>query len=103
MKDQKRMEIPKWPSLKLEKQLKKQGFKKIVGVDENGMGCLAGCVVSTAVYIPKGFDTRGIKDSKRMTANARKKLYNRIAKGCEYSIGMSSEETIDQMNIKQDA
>jgi len=91
----------KWPSLKLEKQLKTQGFKKIIGVDENGRGSLAGPVVSAAVCIPEGFDTRGIRDSKKMTASARKRLYDRITSNCEYSIGMASEKIVDQINIQQ--
>jgi len=91
----------KRPSLKLEKQLKTQGFKKIIGVDENGRGTLAGPVVSVAVCIPEGFDARGIRDSKKTTVNTRKKLYDRITSNCEYSIGMASEKVVDQINIQQ--
>lgn len=92
---------PNWPSLKLEEQLKTQGFKKIIGVDECGRGSLSGPVVAAAVCIPKGFDTQGIRDSKKMTANARKKLYDRITYSCEHTIGMASEKVIDQINIQQ--
>lgn len=93
--------IHKWPSFKLEKELKEQGFKKIIGVDECGYGALCGSVVSAAVCIPEGFDTRGIRDSKKMTAKARKKLYDRITFDCEHALGMASEKTIDEINVQK--
>lgn len=93
--------ISKWPSLELEKQLKTQGFKKVIGVDECGRGTLSGPVVAAAVCIPEGFDVRGIRDSKKMTPKSRKRLYDRITSNCEYAIGMASEKTIDQINVQQ--
>jgi ribonuclease HII len=92
---------PNWPSLKLEKKLKTQGFKKIIGVDECGYGSLASFVVAAAVHIPKGFDTQGIRDSKKMTPKAREKLYDRITSNCEYGIGIASEKIIDKINVQQ--
>jgi len=92
---------PNRPSLELEKQLKTQGFKKIIGVDECGRGALSGPVVAAAVYIPEGFDVRGIRDSKKTTASARKKLYDKITSSCEYGIGIASEKIIDKINVQQ--
>lgn len=101
MKDLNQTKKPNRPSLELEKQLKTQGFKKIIGVDECGRGCLAGPVIAAAVCIPEGFDLRGIRDSKKMTASARKKLYDKITSSCEYNIGMASEKIIDKINVQQ--
>lgn len=87
--------------LQLESQLKTQGFKYIIGVDEVGRGCLAGPVVAAAVHMPDKFNIVGIKDSKKISYKNREKLYERITTFCEYSIGIVLEETIDKINIRQ--
>lgn len=87
--------------LKLENQLKTQGFKYILGVDEVGRGSLSGSVVAAAVHILEGFDVSGIKDSKKLSKKNREKQFERITTGCRYSIGLVSEKTIDKINIKE--
>lgn len=88
-------------NLNLENELKKQGFKYVVGVDEVGRGSLCGPVVASAVYIPDDFNIIGIKDSKKLSKKNREKLYKEITTYCPYSIGMVSEKKIDEINIKQ--
>lgn len=88
------------PDLHLEKELKEQGFKYIIGVDECGRGSLSNSVVTAAVHIPEGFDTEGIKDSKKLTVKKRKELYERITASCSYVITAASEKIIDNVNIK---
>lgn len=88
-------------SLNLENELKTQGFNYILGVDECGRGALCSPVVAAAVHIPEKFDVSGIKDSKKLSKKNRKKLFERITSCCPYSIGMTSEKTIDKINIRQ--
>jgi ribonuclease HII len=88
-------------TLELENQLKTQGFKYIFGVDECGRGALCSSVVAAAVHIPEGFDISGIKDSKKLSRKTREKQFERITIGCRYAIGLVSEKTIDEINIKE--
>lgn len=62
---------------------------------------LAGPVVAAATHISEKFDVSGIKDSKKLSRKTREKLFERITKGCLYSIGLVSERTIDKINIKE--
>jgi ribonuclease HII len=56
----------------------KQGFRRIVGVDEAGRGPLAGPVVAAACALPKGWRLEGVDDSKRLTPDQRDHLYAQI-------------------------
>ncbi len=83
-----------------EKEAWAEGFQNVVGVDEAGLGPLAGPVVAAAVLLPRGFDADGIGDSKAMTAAAREKAFERItSEAVCYGIGISERETIDKINI----
>jgi len=73
----------------------------IAGVDEAGRGPLAGPLVVAAVLIPKGFDVRGIQDSKKLTESQRETLFGKILSGCEHAIVVVSPEEIDRFNILQ--
>ena len=88
-------------TLQIEKELKKQGFNYIIGVDETGRGSLAGFVVAAAVHIPEDFDISGIADSKRLSKKTREKQFERIISCCPYSIGIVSEKIIDKINIRE--
>ena len=48
-----------------------KGISFIAGVDEVGRGPLAGPVVAAAVILPASFDLPGLKDSKRLSPEAR--------------------------------
>ena len=49
-----------------------------IGLDEAGRGCLAGPLVAAAAFLPKGFDTSGVRDSKLLTARQREQVFERI-------------------------
>jgi ribonuclease HII len=51
-----------------------QGVPLIAGVDESGRGPLAGPVVAAAVILPPGLTLPGLKDSKRLSPEARAAL-----------------------------
>ena len=71
----------------------------IAGVDEAGRGPLAGPVFAAAVILPKGFDTRGIDDSKKLSREQREELAVRIKSQCVWSIATAEVDEIDRLNI----
>ena len=77
-----------------------EGARCVAGVDEVGMGPLAGPVVAVAVILREHVDLTGLKDSKQMTRAAREKLALRIreqAVAC--SAGKVQPAEIDELNI----
>jgi len=94
-------------SLRLEKRLQHQGYRKVVGVDEVGRGPLAGPVVACAVRVNLKRlnclrpDFSQIRDSKKLSAQKRARfcqvLINHPA--IEWGIGKVSERVIDRINI----
>ena len=73
--------------------------KLIAGVDEVGRGSWIGPVFSAAVILKKNINKNLLKDSKKISANQRKKLANYIKKNSIYSISKSSIKEIDKLNI----
>jgi len=72
----------------------------IAGVDEVGIGCLAGPVYAAAVIFHPDKKIYKLRDSKMLTAKEREYLAARIyAKALAVSIGQASVEEIDQLNI----
>lgn len=88
------------PNQKMEKALREQGFNLIAGVDEVGVGSLAGPVLAAAVLFPKKIKTKGINDSKILSPAKRNKLFKVILKeAISVGIGIVDWETIDKINI----
>jgi ribonuclease HII len=78
----------------------KSGVQDIAGVDEAGMGPLAGPVVAAAVMFPPGTDIDGVDDSKRLEPHVRTELALEIrAKASGVAVGIVSVEEIDRVNI----
>ena len=73
--------------------------KKIAGVDEVGRGCLAGPVFSAAVILNNNINTKGIKDSKKISFKNRILLSKYIKKNSTFAIAFASVEEIDKLNI----
>lgn len=87
---------------KYEKELFKEGYKYIGGVDEVGRGPLIGPVVTACVVLPKDFKLDGLTDSKKLSEKKRNEYYDYIINNCIcYAIGMCSPEEIDEVNIYQ--
>jgi ribonuclease HII len=98
------------PSLREEKKLWKKGIKRVVCLDEAGMGPLAGPVVAAAVSIIANcklqiLKFKDLKDSKKLTPKKREEFYKIITKNpqIEWGIGIVSEKIIDKINIKNAA
>ena len=73
----------------------------IVGVDEAGRGPLVGSVVAGAVIMPKDFDLPELTDSKKLSEKKRETLYQLITDQCQWSVGESTPQEIDEINILQ--
>ena len=87
---------------KYEKELFKEGYKYIGGVDEVGRGPLIGPVVTACVVLPKNFKLDGLTDSKKLSEKKRNEYYDYIINNCvAYAIGMCTPEEIDKLNIYQ--
>lgn len=71
----------------------------VAGCDEAGRGPLAGPVVCAAVVLPKGFDTRGLDDSKKLSVSQRTVLEERIKSHADWAIDITEAAEIDQINI----
>lgn len=93
--------------LKTEQKYFSLGYKTIGGIDEAGRGPLAGPVVAACVVIDDTFkinnpDLELIKDSKKLSAKQREKLFSLIKeKALAVEIGIVDNRTIDKINILQ--
>lgn len=86
--------------LKLRDELAAQGITGIAGVDEVGVGPLAGPVVAAALVLPAEVTIRGIDDSKRVPAARRDALAAQLrVAAVGYGIGEVRVEEIDQIGI----
>lgn len=78
------------------------GFALVAGVDEVGMGPLAGPVVAAAVVLPADVSVDGVKDSKAVPKAKREALAALIeASALGVGIGMVDVDEIDEINIYQ--
>ena len=64
-----------------ERELWATGIERIAGVDEAGVGPLAGPVVAAAVIFRPGFGLPGVDDSKKLTSERRVALAQAIRDG----------------------
>lgn len=86
--------------LKYESELWSQGFNLIAGVDEAGVGPMAGPVVAGAVVLPRDYKLRELDDSKKLDEPTREQLAQRIkADAVAWGIGVAEVEEIDELNI----
>src|SRR3954468_1304830 len=86
--------------LHFERLLWQAGIQHIAGVDEVGIGPLAGPVVAAAVMFPPGVEIEGVDDSKALDEEVRNRLDIEIrGKATACSIGVVEVEEIDRINI----
>lgn len=86
--------------LKFEKELYKEGYSLIAGIDEVGRGPLVGPVVAACVILPKNYKLDGLNDSKRLSEKKRNYYYNILIKDAIcYGIGIIGPDIIDEVNI----
>ena len=86
--------------LRVERSLWRTGITNIAGVDEVGVGPLAGPVLAAAVVLPEDVRLRGVDDSKKLSAALREELAEKIhAAALGVGIGIVEPEEIDRLNI----
>src|SRR3989449_8842456 len=79
----------------LETLLWRVGIRLVAGVDEVGMGPLAGPVVAAAVVLPPGTCLDGVADSKTLQAAVRERLAAEIRRrALGVGLGMVEPEEI---------
>jgi len=99
------------PTKSLERNLFNQGYKKIIAVDEVGMGSLAGPVVVCAASFNKKFfrkkhkNLHWLRDSKLLSSRQRESFVRELLKekNFKHQIGYCFPKTIDRVNIYQAA
>ncbi|MEM9624491.1 MAG: ribonuclease HII [Pseudomonadota bacterium] len=75
-------------------------YRDQVGVDEVGIGPLAGPVVAAAVVLDSNRPIAGLTDSKKLTRKKREALSAQIREQALcWSIGSADEDEIDRLNI----
>ncbi len=83
-----------------EKKLWADGFKRIMGLDEVGRGCLCGPVVAAGVILPTNVELDGVRDSKTISKAAMKEFASMIKeKALFWTVQEGSIETIEKLNI----
>ena len=93
------------PSLDLEQDLHRQGYRWVAGIDEAGRGPLAGPVVAGAVVLPTGMAEvpswlGEVDDSKKLTARQRQRCLQELRlHAVGIGIGIAEQEEIDQVGI----
>src|SRR6266496_4133691 len=61
-----------------ERQAQQMGYEVVAGLDEVGLGPLAGPAVAAACVLPIGARLPGLDDSKKLTADQRRRLDRQI-------------------------
>jgi ribonuclease HII len=83
-----------------ERALWATGIEHIAGVDEAGVGPLAGPVVAAAVIFSAGCGLRGVDDSKRLTPERRDELASVIReRALAFAVAIVEPDEIDRMNV----
>lgn len=92
--------MTKRPDLRYERRLWRGGIEAVAGVDEAGVGPMAGPVVAAAVLFAPEVFIRGVHDSKKLTPEKRDELYSLIMERA-IAVGAANAgvEEIDQLNV----
>lgn len=92
------------PSLRFEREAWKAGAHWVAGVDEVGVGPLAGPVTACMVALPPGRRFkwyRFVRDSKVLKESVRDELAAEIKASVPWALGWASHQEIDRVNIYQ--
>ena len=74
----------------------------IIGIDECGIGALAGHVSVGAVVLPEGFIIEGVKDSKKLSEKQRLNAIKSIDRlSLFWAVALSDSFSIDKYGIKE--
>jgi ribonuclease HII len=83
-----------------ERVAEEMGYSVVAGIDEVGLGPLAGPAVAAAVVLPIGARLPGLDDSKRLTAEQRERLDRLIRRrALAFCIGEVSARQVDELGL----
>jgi ribonuclease HII len=84
----------------LEQELWSRGVTAVAGVDEVGVGALAGPVMAAAVILAPDAIVDGLADSKLLTPKRREALFCVISeRAVAIGIGQLTAEEVDRLNV----
>ena len=91
------------PTLQWESEFWNDGQLRIAGVDEVGLGCLAGPIVAAAVLLPVNpVPIALVRDSKTLSAVQRQKAFGLIQQqALKIGLGLATVREIEQVNVLQ--
>jgi len=82
------------------RRLLERGLRWVAGVDEVGVGPLAGPVVAAAVVLPDEPELPGLNDSKKLARATRERLADAIrCQAVDWAVGEVWPDEIDRLNI----
>ena len=85
---------------RLRRELFRAGCQHVAGVDEVGVGPMAGPLVAAAVILPARVRLPGLDDSKKLTAAARQRLDGEIRRqALAVAVAEISVEEVDRINV----
>ena len=89
------------PSRRYERQLWREGYERVVGIDEVGVAPTSGAVVAAAVLMPPNRrQIPGVRDSKTLSALQRQRLAAVLrSQALAIGVGAASVAEIDRLNI----
>jgi ribonuclease HII len=86
----------------LRRRLCAEGARFVAGVDEVGVGPLAGPLVAAAVVLPADAELPGLDDSKRLTRSQRERLDTAIrAQAVAFAVAEVPTAEVDRINVLQ--
>ncbi len=87
-----------------ERALWSDGLSLVAGVDEVGVGPLAGPLLAAAVILPADVAIDGVRDSKKVSPKRREALFTEICnEAIAWSVGEVSAGEVDRLNPYQGA
>ena len=97
------------PNFRIERKLRKKGYRLVAGVDEAGRGAWAGPLYAAAVILPLGGEDgeaifrlkdEGVRDGKRITPRRREYL-NEVVRDVALGVGVgrTSVGELDEMGV----
>src|SRR5215469_6388083 len=88
------------PNLRHERKLWRDGLLAIAGLDEAGVGPMAGPVVAAAVIFEPEIFIKGVNDSKQLKPEDREQYFAKIqTRALAIGVGVASHGEVDELNI----
>jgi ribonuclease HII len=96
------------PGYRVERELRKEGYELVAGLDEAGRGAWAGPLYAAAVILPLDkaetilqLRSEGVRDGKLISPKRREKLYEGVVKEVAVArgVGYASAREVDELRL----